>query len=122
VAYREVSDPAAQADAALIKAAYQDAEKKASDLASATGAKLGKLVALTDYRTNQPYYKGCVEPQMGKPVPQGAPGAGSAPGAPSSVQGSTGTTVAPGRPVIACPANDSNHFLVVWVYIRHAIG
>jgi len=37
VAYRQVSDPAAQPDAALIKAAYQDAEKKAADLAAATG-------------------------------------------------------------------------------------
>ncbi|MGI8609860.1 MAG: SIMPL domain-containing protein [Candidatus Dormibacteria bacterium] len=114
VAYRQVSDPAAQPDAALIKAAYQDAEKKAADLAAATGIKLGKLVAMTDNSNNQPYYKPCIYPgggpALGKPVPQGASGAGASAGAPT-------TTIAPAP----CQAN-SNSYLVVWVYVRHAIG
>ena len=115
VAYREVSDPAAQPDAALIKAAYQDAEKKVSDLAAATGIRLGKLVAMTDYSNNQPYFKPCVYsggPAVGKPVPvpQGTSGSGSAAGAPT-------TAIAPAP----CQAS-SNSYLVVWVYVRHAVG
>ena len=113
VAYRQVSDQAAVPDAALIKGAYQDAEKKASDLAAATGTRLGKLVAMTDYSNNQPYFKPCIYsggPAVGKPVPQGASGSGSATGAPA-------TTIAPAP----CQAN-SNSYLVVWVYVRHALG
>jgi len=113
VAYRQVSDQAAQPDAALIKGAYQDAEKKASELAAATGTRLGKLVAMTDYSNNQPYFKPCIYsggPAVGKPVPQGAAGSGSATGAPT-------TTIAPAP----CQAN-SNSYLVVWVYVRHALG
>jgi hypothetical protein len=123
VAFREVADPTAQPDAALIKAAYQDAEKRINDLASATGVKAGKLVAMTDHTINQPYFKPCIEssggPALGKPVPgaaagePGATGSGSAPGA---------TTIAPVPPQVApCQANGSN-YLVVWVSVRHAIG
>lgn len=113
VAYRQVGDQSAQPDAALVKAAYQDAEKKASELASATGNRPGKLVSMTDFSNNQPYYKPCIYsggPAVGKPVPQGATGSGSAAGAPT-------TTIAPAP----CQAN-SNSYLVVWVYVRHALG
>ena len=118
VAYRQVSDPAAQPDAALIKAAYQDAEKKATDLASATGVKLGKLAAMTDYSNNQPYFKPCIYsgggPAVGKPVPQGSAGSSS---------GSTGSgTVAPAIAPAPCQATTNNNYLVVWVYVRHALG
>ncbi|GAC1332274.1 MAG: hypothetical protein NVSMB17_11190 [Candidatus Dormibacteria bacterium] len=123
VAYREVSDPNAQPDSNLVRAAFQDAEKKATDLATATGARLGKLLALTDYSNNQPYYKPCVQnylPPQGGPVPQGKPeasGSGGAAPAPGSINGSTALTIAPMPP---CQANN-NHYLVVWVYVRHAI-
>lgn len=121
VAYKEVDDASAQADSALIKAAYQDAEKNASDLASATGNKLGKLVALTDYTNNQPYFKPCVQsyggPPLGAPVPQGKPEA-SGSGSPSSAGTANGSAVTIAR--APCQAS-SNHYLVVWVYVRHAL-
>ena len=113
VAYRQVGDQSAQPDAGLVKAAYQDAEKKASELASATGNRPGKLVSMTDFSNNQPYYKPCIYsggPAVGKPAPPGAAGSGSAAGAPT-------TTIAPAP----CQAN-SNSYLVVWVYVRHALG
>lgn len=118
IAYRQVSDQAAQPDAALVKAAYQDAEKKASDLASATGNRLGKLVSMTDSSNNQPYYRPCTYPggpAMEKPVPQGATGSGST--GSGSAAGATTTTIAPAP----CQVN-SNSYLVVWVYVRHALG
>ncbi|MFN2465227.1 MAG: hypothetical protein ABR598_03060 [Candidatus Dormibacteria bacterium] len=94
VAYREVSDPNAQADSALIKAAYQDAEKKIADLGTATGTRVGKVIAVTDFTNNQPYYKPCTYNGGGPAI---------------------------GKPVAPCQAN-SNHYLVVWVYVRHAIS
>ena len=119
VAYREVSDANAQADAALVKAAYQDAEKKATDLASATGNKLGKLLALADYSNNQPYFKPCVQtgiPPKGAPVPQDANPGGSAPA--SGAGAATGSTAIAPAP---CQVSGNNHYLVVWVYVRHAL-
>lgn len=122
VAFREVTDPKAEPDATLIKAAYQDAEKRVTDLTSATGVKAGKLVAMSDHTSNQPYFRPCIEssgPPLGKPVP----GAGTAqPGATGSGSAPNGTTVAPAPPqVLPCQANGSN-YLVVWVYVRHAIS
>jgi hypothetical protein len=113
VAYREVTDPNAQPDTALIKAAYQDAEKKVADLGAATGVKVGKLVALSDHGTNQPYYKPCIQagPPLGKPVPGAASGSGST---------GSGITIQP-APIVPCAANN-NSYLVVWVFVRHAIG
>jgi hypothetical protein len=116
VAYKEVSDANAQADAALVKAAYQDAEKKAGDLASATGNKLGRLVALTDYSADQPYFKPCVQnsiPPQGKPLPEGS-GSGSAGSATSS---GPAVAIAPAP----CQVTGNNRYLVVWVYVRHAL-
>jgi hypothetical protein len=119
VAYREVGDPNAQPDTALVKAAYQDAEKKVTDLGTATGVKVGKLVALSDHGTNQPFFKPCiqVQPPLGKPVP-GAPV--PQPGATGSGTTGSGTAIQP-APVAPCAANN-NSYLVVWVFIRHAIG
>ena len=117
IAYRQVSDPAAQPDAALIKAAYQDAEKKAADLATATGNRLGKLASMTDYSSNQPYFKPCIYsggPAVGKPVPQGSAGSSSG----STGSGSATTTIAPAP----CQATGNSYYLVVWVYVRHALG
>lgn len=110
VAYREVTDPNAQPDTALIKAAYQDAEKKVADLGAATGVKVGKLVALSDHGTNQPYFKPCIQvgPPLGKPVPGAA-------------SGSTGSGIAIQPAPVPCAANN-NSYLVVWVFVRHAIG
>lgn len=124
VAYREVSDPNAQPDNALIKAAYQDAEKKIADLGSATGTKVGKLLSLSDFSSNQPYFKPCVYsgPPPGKPVPgaaQGSTGSGSA----GSAAGAPTTTIAPAPPVQTAPCQaNNNQYMVVWVFVRHAIG
>jgi hypothetical protein len=121
VAYREVKDPSAQPDSALIKAAYQDAEKKISELGAATGTKVGKLVSITDFSTNQSYFKPCVYsgPPPSKPVPgaaEGSTGSGSAAGAPT-------TTIAPAPPVQTAPCQaNGNQYVVVWVFVRHAIG
>lgn len=121
VAYRSVSDANAQADAALVKAAYQDAEKKATDLANATGNKLGKLLALADYSSAEPYFKPCVQtgvPAPGKPVPDASGATGSGTANPGSVTSSgPAIEIAPAP----CQATGNNNYLVVWVYVRHAL-
>lgn len=118
VAYREVTDPNAQPDTALIKAAYQDAEKKVADLGTATGVKVGKLVAISDRGINQPFYKPCIQsgPPLGKPVPGAASGSGSGSGSTGS-----GTAIQPAPAPAPCAVNNSS-YLVVWVFVRHAIG
>jgi hypothetical protein len=112
VAFKATSDPAAQPDADLIKSAFRDAQKKAENLASATGLKLGKLLAISDYGQDQPYYTGCIQPLQPKSsVPSGS----SAPRAP---QGQA--QIVPDQPVPSpCQAQRN---LVVWVLLRYQIG
>jgi hypothetical protein len=118
VAFKETADANAQPGADLIKSAYQDAQKKAETLASATGLKLGKLVAITDYTQAQPYYgKLCAEPQLGRPNQPGPP-APLAQGEPSG----TGTVV-PVGPTQPVPAPcQLQHYVVAWVLVRYQIG
>jgi hypothetical protein len=121
VAFKETVDANAQPDASLIKSAYQNAQKKADELASAAGLKLGKLVAITDYTQAEPYYnKLCVQPEMGRPqaVPPAAQGAPKGTGS-----GSTGTgTVVPVEPPQPVPAPcQAQRYLVAWVLIRYQI-
>jgi hypothetical protein len=108
VAFKEVSDPNAQPDEALIKSAYQDAQKRAQALASAAGIKLGSLLAITDSTQDRPYYKPCPPPALeGSPQP-GAP----TQVLPAPVQGKA----------IAQPFPCSNTtYLVAWVSLRYAI-
>jgi hypothetical protein len=135
VAFKETTDANAQPDAALIKSAYQDAQKKAQTLASATGIQLGKLIAISDYGQNEPYFdKACIQPEA--PVP-GAPG--SAPGAvPNTTPKSQGSGGASGSgildsgnaatgtaivgPPIPVPACEQKHYVVSWVLVRYQIG
>jgi len=111
VAFKEVSDQNAQADSDLIKSAYQDAAKRAETLASAASIKLGKLLAISDYSFNQPYYNRCVQPMMG------APGKAQPAGAPTIVQPAPPTRPAP-EPTPCQP----KHYVVVWVFVRYAIS
>jgi hypothetical protein len=117
VAYQKTSDSNAKAGDDLIKAAYQDAHKQAASLASAAGLTLGKVLAISDYTMNQPYYTPCIQPL---PAPaQGAPGA--------TGQGSAGvpTTINPVKPgILPVPGPTScnpEHYLVAWVMVRFAI-
>ena len=116
VAFKETADANAQPDSDLIKSAYQDAQKKADALASATGLKLGSLLAVTDSSQNQPYYKPCVAP--GVPVP-GAPGTT---GAPTKGSGSGGGTTSSGPAIVEPAPCNSSRYLVVWVTVRYQVG
>jgi hypothetical protein len=126
VAFRQTPDTNAKVDAALIKSAYQDAQKRAQDLAAATGISLGKLVAMSDYTNAQPYFDkaclvqggGAVPP--GKPVmpPSGAPGGGSS----SNGSTSSGTVIAEPAPAIAPAPCAQSRYLVAWVTVRYAIA
>jgi hypothetical protein len=121
VAFKETADANAQPDADLIKSAYQDAQKKAETLASATGLKLGKLVAITDYTQAEPYYgKLCAEPQLG--LPNQPPPAALPKGEPTGTGTGTGT-VAPVGPTQPVPAPcQLQHYVVAWVLVRYQIG
>lgn len=110
VAFKETADANAQPDSDLIKSAYQDAQKKADALASATGLKLGKLVAITDYTQAQPYYGNlCAQPQLGRPNQPGPP-------APLAQGEPTGTGT-----VVPAPCQ-LQHYVVAWVLVRYQIG
>jgi Protein of unknown function (DUF541) len=102
VAFKATSDPAAQPDADLIKSAFRDAQKKAETLASATGLKLGKLLAVSDYGQDQPYYTGCLQPVQPKGPLQGQ------------------AQILPDQPVPS-PCQPQRN-LVVWVLLRYQIG
>lgn len=110
VAFKEVADQNTQADADLIKSAYQDAQKRAQTLASATGLKLGNLLAINDYTVTEPNYKACVQPMMG------APG--------KFQQGSGSATVEPGVPTrpVPTPSCQAKFYAVAWVIVRYAIS
>ena len=118
VAYKEVQSDSAQPDAALIKSAYQDAQKHAQDLASAAGVKLGNLLALDHWGANQPWYGECkVGPASGKPVPATGNGSTGSEGAPERV--------APAPPIaqpVPAPQCQEKHYVVVWVMARYAIA
>lgn len=123
VAYKEVPAPApgngpaqAAADPDLIHAAYADALKRAQALAAGSGVGLGKLLALSDYAQEQPFFKSCPVPVPlpGKPVP-------GAPGVPTATGGSSGSGVASVAPEIA-PACTPHFYLVVWVLARYQLG
>jgi len=120
VAFKETTDANAQADAALIKSAFQDAQKKADELASASGIKLGKLVAITDYTQAQPFYGGklCPQPELGRPA---GPPLGLA--QPNGSTGSGSGTVAPAQPVAPVPAPcQAQRYVIAWVLVRYQIG
>jgi Protein of unknown function (DUF541) len=123
VAFKESSDPAAQPDANLIKSAYQDAQKKAETLASATSIRLGKLIAIGDYGQNQPYFNGCIQPEQPKgSAPSG--GGSTAPGAPAPQvrPGQVETLPAPVSPDTAPALCQGKYYVVVWVLLRYQIG
>jgi hypothetical protein len=123
VAFKESSDPAAQPDANLIKSAYQDAQKKAETLASATSLKLGKLIAVSDYGQNQPYFNGCIQPEQPKgSAPSG--GGNTAPGVPAPQVGPGQVEIlpAPASPDIAPALCQGKYYVVVWVLLRYQIG
>jgi hypothetical protein len=136
VAFKETTDASAQPDAALIKSAYQDAQKRAQNLASATGLQIGKLLAISDYGQNEPYFdKACIQPEApvpGDAVPapgttpksQGSSGA-SGSGIANSGNPATGPTIV-GPPVavppIAEPPCVQKHYVVSWVLLRYQIG
>ena len=122
VAYKETSDSNATPDTALIKSAYEDAQKRTQELALATGLKLGKLAAITDYTQAVRYFKACVEPMMGAPatVPQGPAPNGSA-GSGSATSSSGTVIVSPPRPVPAPSPCNGTRYLVAWVLVRYAI-
>ena len=126
VAFKQTTDTNAQVDAALIKSAYQDAQKRAQELASATGVGLGKLVAISDYTNSQPYFgKPCFQPGVGiggpvqgKPVapPNGSSGSGG------SSSGSSGSAIIQPAPApVPAPCNQER-YLVAWVTIRYALA
>jgi hypothetical protein len=137
VAFKETTDANAQPDAALIKSAYQDAQKKAQNLASATGIQLGKLLAISDYGQNEPYFdKACIQPEVPNPggAPGSVPGAGpnttpksqggggtsSSSGTSTNANTATGTAIAaPPVPVTPCV---QKHYVVTWVLLRYQIG
>jgi hypothetical protein len=135
VAFKETTDASAQPDAALIKSAYQDAQKRAQNLASATGLQIGKLLAISDYGQNEPYFdKACIQPETPTPgVPGSAPGA--VPSTTPKSQGGGGTSGSgiydSGNPVtgtaiavppIAVPPCVQKHYVVSWVLLRYQIG
>jgi hypothetical protein len=122
VAFKETADATAQPEAALIKSAYQDAQKKADELASATGLKLGKLIAITDYTQAEPYFnKLCVQPELGRPQ-AGPPATQGAPKGTGSGGSGTGTAV-PVEPPQPVPAPcQAQRYLVAWVLVRYQIG
>jgi hypothetical protein len=131
VAFKETTDAGAQPDAALIKSAYQDAQKRAQTLASATGIQLGKLLAISDFGQNEPYFdKACIQPEA--PIPGGpgsAPGAvpNTAPksqggGGASSGSGSAVTGTAIAAPPVAVTPCVQKHYVVSWVMVRYQIG
>jgi hypothetical protein len=115
VAYQKTTDQSAKPGADLIKAAYQDARKQADTLASATGLSLGKVLAISDFTLNQPYYTPCVQPLPA----QGVPGA-SLQGQSGSAGAPTSTPVKPGIPFPG-PQCNADHYLVAWVMVRFAI-
>ena len=135
VAFKETTDAGAQPDAALIKSAYQDAQKRAQTLASATGIQLGKLLAISDFGQNEPYFdKACIQPEIPTPgAPGSAPGAvpsttpksqgsGGASGSGTSGSGTatTGATIV-GPPIAVAPCVQK-HYVVSWVLLRYQIG
>jgi hypothetical protein len=103
VAQKEVADPNAKPDAALVKSAFEDAQKKAQGLASAAGLKLGSLLAITEYSQTQPYFKPCPGPLQG--VPETVPQKG----------------VPAPQPAIAPYPCNSNSYVVVWVLTRYQV-
>jgi hypothetical protein len=115
VAYKPVSDPAAEPDAALMKAAFDDGQKRAQSLAAALGLKLGSLAGVSDYALNQPSYNGCIEPLRGGAVSPQAPSGKSTP-APVPQ-----TTAEPAPPSIAqpMPPCQVQHYVVAWVLVRY---
>jgi hypothetical protein len=117
VAFKANSDPAAQPDADLIKSAFRDAQKKAETLASAAGLKLGKLIAISDYGQNQPYYIGCVQSYQPK---GGAPIGRTAPGVPVPQAGQGQAQILP-EPPMPSPCQPQRN-LVAWVLLRYQIG
>lgn len=131
VAFKETSDANAQPDAALIKSAYQDAQKKAQNLASATGLQLGKLLAISDFGQDEPYFdKACIQPEI--PIP-GAPGAvpnttPKSPGGGGSSSsgiydgGNPATGIAIAVPPVPVPPCVQKHYIVSWVLLRYQIG
>jgi hypothetical protein len=117
VAFKEVSDENAQPSSDLVKSAYQDGAQRADNLASAAGIKLGKLLAISDYSFNEPYFnKACMMPMMGAP---GKAQSGSAPGGATIVEPAPPTRTAPEPAPTPC---QSKHYVVVWVSVRYAIG
>jgi hypothetical protein len=138
VAFKETSDANAQPDAALVKSAYQDAQKKAQNLASATGLQLGKLLAISDFGQNEPYFDkaSCIQPEL--PNPAGAvpaPGApsrttpgssgasGSAPSGSGASNSGTATGTAIAAPPVPVPGTCvQKHYVVSWVLLRYQIG
>jgi hypothetical protein len=123
VAFKETADPGAQPDTDLIKSAYQDAQKKADALASATGLKLGKLLAITDYTQAQPYFnKLCVQPEMGRPQPAPPAVQGAPTGSSGSGSSGSGTVVPVGPPQPVPAPCQAQRYLVAWVLVRYQIG
>jgi hypothetical protein len=132
VAFKEASDANAQPDAALVKSAYQDAQKKAQNLASATGLQLGKLLAISDFGQNEPYFdKACIQPELPNPAdavpapgtaPKTTPGSSGASGSGISNSGTATGTVIAGPPVPVPGTCVQKHYVVSWVLLRYQIG
>jgi len=119
VAFKANSDPAAQPDADLIKSAFRDAQKKAETLASATGLKLGKLIAVSNYGQDQPYYIGCIQSYQPKGnAPSGSGSTAPAVPVPQARPGQAQDLPAETLPAPCQPQRN----LVVWVLLRYQIG
>lgn len=104
VAYRETKDPKAKPGQDLVRQAFEDANRQARELAEASGVKLGKLVAVSDVKQTQPFYRACVDPAAGA-TPEAKPPAGSEP------------------KILSAPAPDCSPmwYVVAWVFVRYEL-
>jgi hypothetical protein len=108
VAYRQTDDPDAKPGQDLVRQAFDDATRQARELADAAGVKLGRLVALSEVKQTQPFYKACVTPLAGRKAeaspPRDTPTILPAP--------------APGSP----PECSPEWHVVAWVFVRYELA
>lgn len=107
VAYRQTNDSGAKAGEDLVRQAFEDASRQAKELAGASGVKLGKLVAVSDVKQTQPFYRACVDSL-----------------ASSNAEAKPPAPIASDTPaILPAPIPDCSPtwYVVAWVFVRYEL-